>query len=305
MTPVAIDLATGAALAAVGAFAAYQIRLLTAGGAVGATVIGALTFGLGGWEWALLLVIFFAVSSAVTQWQADEKAEAGRTFAKGGRRDLGQVLANGGLPALLAILHWRWPDAWLFAAYTGALAVATADTWATEVGLLAEAPPRLVTSGRIVRPGTSGGVTVLGTVAAVVGAAVVGLSAAVLYSLRDVVTFGGLGMWSADGLPLLPIGALAGLVGTAVDSLLGATLQAQYRSGGDRGGRGDVIADHDDGVPHGGTAPSPHGDTERSIGLDGTRNELVRGWRWMTNDGVNAVAVAVGAGVAWVLVSGV
>lgn len=302
MTPVAIDLATGAALAAVGAFAAHRLGLLTAGGAVGAAVIGALTFGLGGWEWALLLVIFFATSSAVTQWQADEKAEAGRTFAKGGRRDLGQVLANGGLPALLAILHWRWPDAWLFAAYTGALAVATADTWATEVGLLAEAPPRLVTSGRIVRPGTSGGVTVLGTVAAVVGAAVIGLSAAVLYSLRDVVTFGGLGLWDASGLPLLPIGALAGLVGTAVDSLLGATLQAQYRSSGDRGnGVADhaARAAHDDGVPHGGIAPSPHGDTERATALDGTRNERVRGWGWMTNDVVNVVAVGVGGVVAW------
>ena len=121
--------------------------------------------------------------------------------------------------------------------------------------------PRLVTATSWMRTGAAA------CGAAVVGAAVVGLSAAVLYSLRDVVTFGGLGMWSADGLPLLPIGALAGLVGTAVDSLLGATLQAQYRSGGDRGGRGDVIADHD--------------------------------------DGVNAVAVAVGAGVAWVLVSGV
>lgn len=293
MSPVAIDLVIGAALAAAGALAAYQLRLLTAGGAVGAAAIGALTFGLGGWEWALLLVLFFGISSAVTQWQADEKAEVGRTFAKGGRRDLGQVLANGALPALLAVLHWRWPDAWLFAAYAGALAVATADTWATEVGLLSEAPPRLVTSGRIVRPGTSGGVTVLGTVAAVVGAAVIGLAAALLYSLRDVVTFGGLGLWDASGLPLLPIGALAGLAGAAVDSVLGATVQAQYRSTGDGG---DGIA------PHGSVTPPPRGDTERAIGLDGAHNDLVRGWRWMTNDVVNAVAVAAGAVVAWVLV---
>lgn len=286
MSPLAIDLGTGALLAAAAAFAAYRLGLLTIDGAVGAAAIGAIVFGLGGWEWAILLLLFFGSSSAVTRWRADEKAEAGRVFAKGGRRDLGQVLANGGLPALLAIVHWRFPDAKMFAAYAGALAVATADTWATEVGLLSAAPPRLVTSGRIVRPGTSGAVTVLGTVAAVVGAATIGLAAALLYSLRDVVTFGGFGLFDVGGLPLLPIGALAGLVGAAFDSLLGATAQGVYAPGPTLGPRGGD-------------------ETERSTAPDGTPLERVRGWRWMTNDVVNALALTVGGVVAWVLYRGV
>lgn len=282
MSPLAIDLGIGALLAAGAAFAAYRLGHLTFGGAAGAAAIGAVVFGLGGWEWAILLLLFFASSSAVTWWRADDKAEAGRTFAKGGRRDLGQVLANGGLPALLAVVHWRFPDANAFAAYAGTLAVATADTWATEVGLLSAAPPRLVTSGRIVRPGTSGAVTVLGTVAAVVGAGAIGLAAALLYSLRDVVTFGGLGLFDVGGLPLLPIGALSGLVGTAVDSFLGATVQGVYRP------RQDLDAGHGD-------------ETERSTAPDGTPLELVHGWRWMTNDTVNALALTVGGVVAWIL----
>jgi uncharacterized membrane protein len=166
------------------------------------------------------------------------------------------------------------------------LAVATADTWATEVGLLSAAPPRLVTSGRIVRPGTSGAVTVLGTVAAVVGAATIGLAAALLYSLRDVVTFGGFGLFDVGGLPLLPIGALAGLVGAAFDSLLGATAQGVYAPGPALGPRGGD-------------------ETERSTAPDGTPLERVRGWRWMTNDVVNALALTLGGVVAWVLYRGV
>lgn len=282
ISPLTFDLGVGALLAAVAAFSAYRLAHLTVGGAVGATVIGAIVFGLGGWEWAVLLLLFFASSSAVTRWRADEKADAGRTFAKGGRRDLGQVLANGGLPALLAIVHWRFPDANAFAAYAGALAVATADTWATEVGLLSEAPPRLVTNGRIVPPGTSGAVTVLGTVAAVVGAATIGLAAAVLFSLRDVVTFGGLGLFDAGGLPLLPITALAGLAGAAIDSLLGATVQGVYRP------RHELDA-------------GQGAETERSVGPDGVPLERVRGWRFMTNDTVNALALAVGGVLAWVM----
>lgn len=290
MNPLATDLAVGAALAAAAAMAAHRLRLLTAGGAAGAAVVGGVVLVLGGWEWALLLIGFFASSSAITQWRADDKAAAGRRFAKGGRRDLGQVLANGGLPALLAIAHWRFPEAQLFAAYAGALGVATADTWATEVGLLAEAPPRLVTSGRVVAPGTSGAVTVLGTVAAVVGAAAVGLAAAVLYSLRDVVLFGGFGLWDPAGLPLLPIVALAGLSGAAVDSLLGATLQAQYRPRPD----GDAAR----------ARPRDDDLTERPLADDGARHDLARGWRWMTNDAVNTLALVAGAVVAWGLYAG-
>ncbi|MEO8084849.1 MAG: DUF92 domain-containing protein [Ardenticatenales bacterium] len=286
ISPLAIDLGIGALLAAAAAFSAYRLAHLTVGGAVGATVIGAIVFGLGGWEWALLLLLFFASSSAITRWRADDKADAGRAFAKGGRRDLGQVLANGGLPALVAIAHWRFPDAFpnanAFAAYAGALAVATGDTWATEVGLLSEAPPRLVTTGRIVRPGTSGAVTVLGTVAAVVGAATIGLAAAVLFSLRDVVTFGGLGLFDAGGLPLLPITALAGLAGATIDSLLGATVQGVYRP------RHELDA-------------GQGAETERSVGPDGVPLERVRGWRFMTNDTVNALALAAGGVLAWVM----
>ncbi len=291
MNPLATDLAVSAGLAAAAAFAAHRLRLLTAGGALGATAVGTVVLALGGWEWALLLIGFFASSSAVTQWRADDKAEAGRRFAKGGRRDLGQVLANGGLPALLAVAHWLVPDALLFAAYAGALGVATADTWATEVGLLAEAPPRLVTTGEIAPPGTSGAVTVLGTVAAVVGAAAVGLAAAVLYSLRDVVLFGALALWDPAGLPLLPIVALAGLAGAALDSLLGATVQAQYRP------RRDADAARD-------RPREAHTLTERPRADDGAPHERVRGWRWMTNDVVNTLALAAGAAVAWGLYVG-
>jgi uncharacterized membrane protein len=86
----------------------------------------------------------------------------------------------------------------------GALAAANAETWATEVGALSPAAPRLVTSGRRVPRGVSGTVTPLGTLAPLVGALVIGA-----------------------GHAALRLG-VAGLAGSLADSVLGATLQAVY-----------------------------------------------------------------------------
>ena len=58
------------------------------------------------------------------------------------------------------------------------MAAVNADTWATELGVLSRTPPRLITSGKVVERGTSGGVSLAGTLAALGGAAVIGLAAA-------------------------------------------------------------------------------------------------------------------------------
>src|SRR5262245_20548637 len=136
---------------------AYLRRWLTQGGVLGAVLIGTLTFGFGGLSWAMVVVVFFVSSSLLTHYRAAEKHEASVEFEKGGRRDFLQVMANGGVGAALAVALLFLPQAAhiLFAAFVGALATVTADTWATELGLLSRDPPRLITNWQPARSGES------------------------------------------------------------------------------------------------------------------------------------------------------
>lgn len=173
------------------------MRWLTPGGLVAACGVG---FGVGwglGWPGLAVLAAFFLSGSLLTQL-AERRAP---------RRTARQVLANGGVAAVAALLG-SWPAA------TGAIAAAAADTWATEIGAFSPLPPRLITSWRRVTRGTSGGITALGTLGAVAGAVTIAWLAHAL-APRGV----------APG-PLTT--ASAGFAGMLVDSLLGATLQGKY-----------------------------------------------------------------------------
>jgi len=246
----------------------YRRGALSGSGIVGALVTGTLIFGLGGWEWGALLILFFVSSSALSFYRAREKQSLAEKFAKGHRRDLAQALANGGLAALLAVLSrvgGMEGGLWFFAC-AGAMAAVNADTWATELGVLSPRPPRLITTGRTVEVGTSGGVTTLGTAASLGGALIIGLSGGL--SLLA------LGRGWASGIVLLLAATAGGLAGSAFDSLLGATTQAIY------------------------WCDTCDKETERRVHRCGTQTRLVRGWRWLGNDLVNFIASAVGALVA-------
>ncbi len=268
-----VQLVAGLALSAAVAAVAYQARALTAGGVLGAILTGTATFGIGGPVWGLLLIAFFASSSLISRYGARSAAKqaAAAAFAKGGRRDLGQALANGGIPAALAVGAAAADPAWtpfLFAAYVGALAAVTADTWGTELGVLSTRPPRLVTTGRTVIAGTSGAVSGLGAGAAALGALFIGAAAWGL---------GGLGQaFGAGALPLgvgMLLGAalVGGLLGAWADSFLGATVQAVY------------------------WCPTCGKETERRVHTCGTPTRLLRGRLWVDNEVVNLACAAVGA----------
>jgi uncharacterized protein (TIGR00297 family) len=254
----------GIILSALIGAAAYWRGSLTPSGWLGAIITGTLTFGFGGWTWGLTLIAFFLSSSALSHFrQARKQALAGEKFEKGGRRDLAQTLANGGVGAALALAYGLsgMPIA-LLAAFAGVMATVTADTWATELGILSPHPPRLITSRRIVAPGISGGVTAYGLLASSAGALMIGVALLLLAAIE-------LGVWWPL---LLPAALVGGMAGSLADSLLGATLQAIYRS--------------------------PDGETERRIARDGAPNQPLRGWRWMNNDLVNLLSSVVGGLVA-------
>jgi uncharacterized protein (TIGR00297 family) len=244
-------------------FIAYRAKALSLSGALGATLTGGLIFGLGGIPWAVLLLTFFISSSALSRFSARNKAILGEKFSKGSQRDIGQVLANGGLGALLAVAYAVFPDQdWPWIAFAGAMAAVNADTWATELGVLSRRPPRLITNGRVVERGASGAVSLTGYLAALAGATLIGFSA---------------GLFSPTLPPweVLALIMLAGLAGSTFDSFLGATVQAIYY------------------------CPQCQKETERyPLHLCGESTSLMRGWHWLNNDLVNFFCSLAGAGVA-------
>lgn len=257
------QLLLGLLLALAASTAAWRTGALSSDGALAAALIGTAAFGIGGLEPAVLVIAFFVSSSALSFFGRRRKARLRDMWAKGSQRDWRQVVANGGLAGLLAIgFGLRGGTAWL-AALTGALAAVTADTWATELGVLAGGVPRLITSGRRVEPGTSGGVTWQGSLASLGGGSFLGGAAAAM----------------GGGWVLLASGAGAGLVGSIADSLLGASLQARYHCR-----RCDRATEQ-----HPVHRPC------------GTRTDLVGGVSWLDNDGVNLAASGVGALLGWAL----
>jgi len=276
-SPLLVRLASGLIISALIGWLAYNRRSLSGSGVLGAIITGTLIFGFGGLTAGLLLIAFFVSSSLLSHYKANSarKRLAAEQFDKGGQRDLGQALANGGAAAGLAVLSWLAQDqpalaGALYAAMVGALATVNADTWATELGVLSATNPRLITrlSQRVV-PGTSGGVTLLGSCAALGGAAFIALCYVMFIALEQALAGSGQTLNVAWAIP---IGAVAaGLAGALFDSFLGATVQAIYYS--DQRGK----------------------ETEKAFERDGTPNRLIRGWAWLNNDWVNFLASLFGA----------
>ena len=243
----------------------YWRGSLTRSGWAGAVAVGTITAGFGGWEWGLLVIVFFVTSSGLSRLGRLRKATlAADHWEKNDRRDWGQVLANGGLVAGLALLSWARPSAESWAPAVGVLATVTGDTWATEIGVLSRATPWLITTARRVPAGTSGGVTLLGSAASLAGAALIGCCA-VLF-----------GAWFGQGVALwiLPAAIVGGIAGVAFDSLLGATVQAMR------------------------WCPRCQTETERRRHGCGAATTPLRGWSRLTNDVVNLLASAAGGLVA-------
>jgi uncharacterized protein (TIGR00297 family) len=251
---------SGLILGSVIAALAYRFGALSLTGAAAAAALGAFVFYWGGLAGAILLVLFFGGSSLLTQAFPGRKRDASRHYAKGGARDPMQVLANGGVAgASLALYAYTRDVNWLFA-FTGALAAANADTWATELGPLSSQQPRLATSGKRVPAGTSGAVSWVGSLASLAGAVFIALT----------------GSWLFEIPRILLAGTLAGVLGSLVDSLLGACCQAVYY------------------------CPACRVETERSPEHGcGTAMHRIRGLAWLDNDLVNLLGTLAGAGSAF------
>lgn len=177
------------------------------------------------------LILFYWTSSKLTRWRSDLKARLEAGHALGGRRGAAQVLANSLLGAALAAgAAWQRAGggdaSTLQAAFVAFYGVCCADTWSSELGIASPAPPRLITTGAAVPPGTNGGVSLLGTAAAAAGGLFIGCAFCVAALAAAALGGGGAGAAAAAvDWRLAPLALAAGLAGSLLDSLLGATLQ--------------------------------------------------------------------------------
>jgi uncharacterized protein (TIGR00297 family) len=207
-TQTALGISLGLALLVFLARAATPAAALT-----GAVISAVLTLGLSPWYHSALptLLALFVLTWTATRFGRGQKQRLGVAEDKRGR-NAAQVAANlgvAGLGAAVALGHGL-PGTWNAVVVVAALAEATADTMASELGEVLGGPPLLITTLRRVAPGTDGAISLAGTVA--------GTSGAVLVVLIAVFTFGlSPGNGVAAGL-----GAMGGLF---VDSLLGATVE--------------------------------------------------------------------------------
>ncbi len=239
---------------------AYKAHSLNKSGVLSATLIGTLIFGIGGWQWAVLLLTFFITSSALSRAFKKRKQNLEEKYSKGNQRDAGQVFGNGILAAFFAVLNFFYPNSqiiWL--CFAASLAAVNADTWATELGVLNPTPPRMITNLKIVvEKGTSGGISLIGSLASVGGSALIGILASLLAPEPAAVS-------------TAFIITLAGFCGALFDSLIGGTVQATYY------------------------CPADKKETEKyPMHTCGTQTIHIRGWKWLHNDLVNFACAAFG-----------
>ena len=193
----------------------FRLHLLTFSGSIAAAVLATLIFGFGSFKWGIPLFSFFLFSSILSNTRKKRNPIVDEHFEKSSTRDHRQVLANGGLGGILILLFVINPKEIYYILYVSALAAVCADTWATEIGTFVKAKTYNIINWTPVDQGISGGISLIGTLGAVAGSTFLTLSALPwLYNFP---------------VSLIILIILAGIIGSLIDSVFGATIQVQYR----------------------------------------------------------------------------
>lgn len=199
---------------------AYALRALDLLGAVASFFLGLEVALLGGVRWLALMTLFPVLGVLATRIGNRAKQEMKVAEAQEGERGVGNVLGNGLAAALVALsllLDPVVPGRAAALAFATAVAAVTADTLASEVGVLARRARSILPPFAAAPVGANGAVSLLGQAAAAFGCLAVAVAAVPLLDIG----------WALAWVP-----ALAGFAGCQVDSLLGATLEGdQVRQG--------------------------------------------------------------------------
>ena len=236
---------------------AYNKKSLNRSGMIAAIILGSFIFIFGGMIPFMLMLVFFISSSIISKIGKIKKRNLDKIHEKGDARDFIQVIANGGIALICVLLFQITKDPKFLIASAVSFAASNSDTWASELGVLSRGKTISIITGKRIEKGVSGGVSLLGTVSALLGATVIGLS----YTINYIFTFG----YDKNMIKILLIITLLGFLGSIVDSILGVTIQGHY-------------IDESSGYI-----------TEKKVNGD-RKNRLISGYRFINNDMVNIIS---------------
>lgn len=249
-----LDFIIGLACSFLIAFAAFKKSSLNKSGFIAATVLGTGIYYFGGLWFSIIMVSFFVSSSVLTKFKSSNKEALDNMNEKGGSRDYIQVFANGGIGLIFAFLHFVYNSPIFLLAYAVSFGVSTSDTWASEVGVLSKNKPISILNFKPIEKGMSGGISILGTIFAFLGSAFI----SIIFFIAYMVIYNNI----QQGINYSLLCLLLGFLGSVIDSILGASIQAQYY------------------------CEDTKGFTEKRVYKNKT-NKLVKGFSIVNNDVVN------------------
>ena len=189
--------------------------MLDLSGMLAAMVVGLTVSLFGHWTWLIILVIFLFVASIATKWRFEEKRALSIHESNEGARGWRNVMANGAAASLVAILGWLGEGDWYFLAVACSVSVALSDTLASEIGSL-DPRTRSIITLEAVPPGTNGGMSPTGTMAALLGALIIAASTVLLAPVYDE---------SMATASIFVTVTIVGWLGCQIDSILGELLE--------------------------------------------------------------------------------
>ncbi|XP_020824520.1 transmembrane protein 19 isoform X2 [Phascolarctos cinereus] len=216
------------------AFNGLKKKSLDHSGALGGVVVGFI-LTIANLSFFTSLMTFFISSSKLTKWKEEEKKRVDPEYKEGGQRNWIQVFCNGAVPTELALLYMiengpgeicidfskQYTASWMCLSLLASLASSAGDTWASEIGSVASTTqPRLITTWQRVPIGTNGGVTAVGFLSSFLGGSLVGMA----FFFTQLIFVNDLES-SAPQWPVVAFAGMAGLLGSVIDSYLGATMQ--------------------------------------------------------------------------------
>lgn len=203
---------------------AYFKKVLDQGGSALAFLVCFIIGTLGHWSWLLIMLIFVGSAFLATRFAIVYKKALGVEESDEGTRGGWNVISNGMVPALVAILYsLGFLDAeQALVAFATSVAAAMADTMASEIGVLSPQPVMITNPLQKVEPGTDGGISLEGTIASLLASVSISMLsfAAFLLLIEANHPF-----YSSFKIDYWYISSFFGFFGCIIDSLLGATLE--------------------------------------------------------------------------------